>query len=172
MIIKHPIKIPSAILAIIQQTRQHHIHLFRNELYEYQLKVDSHNLNANEGEEYWYIFTDFENQINGINKAFSNCLVKNNTLEYKVYRQDIVIQNGKKVVEEIMFWPVIYDVVSDIYVEDVPYFPMQRIMLNDTKIEIYAFPWFDCTIEIYPNASPILGLLELWFQKWYYPRGQ
>jgi hypothetical protein len=27
-----------------------------------------------------------------------------------------------------------------------------------------------CTVEFYPNADPVKGLIDLWFQKWCYPR--
>jgi len=171
--VKNPFpEIPSNILTCIKNTRNHYIQQLTHELYEYQLKVDIHNMNVKNPDNRLHIITDYETVKYNSEKLLYIFPANTNQIIQKAYRQDIVLMNGKGVVEENMCWPIKYDAIHDKYDEDIPDYPSQRFILNNTEIEINAFPWFHCTLEIYPDAGPVAGLLDLWFLKWFVPRHQ
>ena len=82
----------------------------------------------------------------------------------------MALLKGSSLMDDFMCWPVVYSSDQEYVKEDFPVFPVHRDIINDTEIEINPFPWFICNIEFYPNADPVKGLIDMWFQKWYYPR--
>jgi hypothetical protein len=162
----------SSITYIAHKIRNHYLLQFSEEYYENKQKVDLINQGRSGLEEKWSIITDCESNesdsdINAIN-SIQNPI--NQTT--KLYRKDMIILKGTLIMDDFMCWPIVYRKDEEFIKEDFPTFPVHRDIINNTEIEINPFPWFLCDIEFYPNADPVKGLIDLWFQKWYYPKGK
>lgn len=88
----------------------------------------------------------------------------------KRYRQDIVVNIGSQLYEDFMVWPILPTPEEEFDKDDIAEFPIYRNIHNKVEIEIHPFPWQHCNIRFIPDADPALGAINLWFQKWYYPR--
>jgi hypothetical protein len=155
---------------IAHKSRNHYLLRFTEEYFENKQKVDMENRQLSGLEEKWSIITDCEldeslGDINAINDIQD---IVGQTA--KLFRQDMAILKGSMVMEDSMCWPIVYSTDEEYIKEDFPLFPVYTDIINDTKIEINPFPWFLCEIALYPNADSVSGLIDMWFQKWYYPR--
>jgi hypothetical protein len=155
----------SSLAYIANKIRNHYLLRFTEEYYENKQKVDMNNQKISFLEERWSIITDCE-----LDEPFSDINAINEDHTAKLFRQDIAVLKGPVVVEDFMCWPIVFSTDEEYIKEDFPAFPVHRDIINDTEIEINPFPWFLCDIEFYPNAHSVSGLIDMWFQKWYYPR--
>lgn len=162
----------SSITYIAHKIQNHYLIRFSEEYDENKQKINMNNREISDLEETWSIITDcvLNESFNDLNAINEN----QNTIDQtaKLFRQDIAILRGALVVEDFMCWPIVYCTDEEYIKEDFPTFPVYHDIINETEIEINPFPWFLCNIEFYPNADPVKGLIDLWFQKWYYPKGK
>jgi hypothetical protein len=114
------------------------------------------------------LLTDFEQypvpkNVNPAAKTYGEFIKEN-----KCYRHDIAITKNGLLTETVMCWPVIIYPEEESAEEDIPWFrPFHRKIIQ-TDIEIQPFPWFHCTCVFYPNAESVKGIIDLWFQRWFY----
>jgi len=160
---------PSRVIECVRLTRQHYYDYLICELKKCQKKIDFHNKRTKKTNEHWKIITDCE-QGNAGTKDVLNHLLNNDIVFNKSYRQDITIVRSETKQENILCWPIVYDIVSDRLLDDFPRYPQCSFTINTTTIELNSFCWFSCDIEFYPNADPVKGLIDMWISKWFYPR--
>lgn len=157
---------------IAVKTQQHYLKRFTEEYYVNKQTLDAKNLLESDQKKLWHIITDCE--LDGYDKKENTNLRLQRSDEQgaKLFRQDLAIIRGTQLIDDFMCWPLI-DTTDDEYImEDIFSFPVYRDLVNETEIEINPFAWFNCEIEFYPNADSVKGLIDLWFQKWYYPKNK
>jgi hypothetical protein len=160
----------SSIHYIASKTQQHYLRRFTEEYYENKKTLDERNLQESDSKRLWRIITDCE--LDGFDKKenTNQRFQRSDDPVEKLYRQDLALVKGTQLMDDFMSWPLI-DSGDDVYImEDIFSFPVHRELINETEIEINPFAWFNCEIEIYPNADSVKGLIDLWFLKWYYPK--
>jgi len=166
----HSPKLPSLARACIRHAREHYFEHLINELKECQEEADFHNQDIGNPNEHWKILTETVCGSEAGYKGAFDLLVADDAVFEKSYRQDMIILKGENKKEVNLCWPVLHDIIRDIYIDDYPHFNKQNFIINSTTVELNAFPWYDCHIELFPDAYAVLGIVELWFQKWYHPK--
>lgn len=134
-------------------------------------KVESHYQNKLAKEDFWSICSDYE-QHQSFRGNIHREIANDNCRTPEVYRHDMAILHQDTIVETNMCWPILEPVLSGKVIDDVVSFPVYRTKIKNTEIEINPFPWQFCMVEFHPNADPIKGLLNEWFQRWYLPKNK
>ena len=162
----------SSIHNIAGEIQQQYMLRFTKEFLENKQMLTKRNGREAHSKQLWRIITDYELDI--YDKKENTILkfqISNDPIK-RLYRQDFAIVRGTKLMDDFMCWPLIDSIHEEYIKEDIFFFPVNRDLIHDTEIEINPFPWFICLMEFYPNADAVKGLLDLWFLKWYYPRGK
>ncbi len=118
-----------------------------------------------ENEDQWLVLTDFTQ----LNSSAIPVGILNNTPSRKLFRNDISIVKGTKVIEHVMCWPMVPSIDEEYKMEDFPDFNQYKTRFGHTRVEVSPIPWFNCEIFFYPSAEAVMGLIDLWFMKWYQP---
>jgi hypothetical protein len=155
---------------IAVKTQQHYLKRFTEEYYVNKQTLDAKNLLESDSKHMWRIITDCE--LDGFDKK-EKTMLKFQGMDQpaeKLYRRDLAIIRGTKLMDDFMIWPLIETADDEYVMEDIFSFAVYKGLINKTEIVINPFAWFTCEIEFYPNADSVKGLIDLWFQKWYYPK--
>jgi len=156
---------------IAQTVRQHYLHRFLEEYNEQKHKMSGDKNRGNADTKYnWNLITDCELSGYGKNVKYKDMVQGKLNKKPKLYRHDMVLMRDTKPVKPFMCWPVLLSDDEEYSEEDIPFFPQYSKTINTTIVEINPFPWFVCNILFYPNAENVKGIMDLWFQNWFYPK--
>ena len=156
---------------IAQTVRQYYIHRFTEEYNEQKHKMSGKKTLGSSGSKYiWSLITDCELSGYEKNVKYKDMIQGKPNKKPKLYRHDMVLMRDTKPVKPFMCWPVLLSDDEEYVEEVVPYFPKYYEKINTTIVEINPFPWFVCNILFYPNAENVKGIIDLWFQNWFYPK--
>ncbi len=155
--------------AIAYEIRNHYFVQLEEE-YQKQTNLIIHLNNECKSDQNQYrLKTDFETDADSL-KGIKFADIKNISSDQsnKLYRDDIVVMKGPKQVNSIMCWPTIICDEDEFDEEDIPSFVPFNGRIKQTEIELHPFPWFCCKITFFPHANAIQGILEIWFNNWFY----
>lgn len=152
------------IIDLARLTRNHYMRLLMAEFYLQQHRASRRNLNR-ENEVQWSVLTDYDSSCSSPKPLDT----LHNPKPVKLYRDDISIVKGNEIIEHVMCWPMVPSNDEEYKTEDFACYQPYKGIIGQTRIEINPFPWFNCEVCFYSSAEAVMGLIDLWFIKWYKP---
>lgn len=143
-------------------TRNHYIRLLMAEFYMQQHRASQRNLNS-KNQVQWAVLTDYDSNCSSAKPID----ILHGTEPVKLYRDDISIVKGNEIIEHVMCWPMVPSNDEEYKTEDFPNYQPYKTIKGQTRVEFNPFPWFNCEVHFYPSAEAVMGLIDLWFIKWY-----